>query len=121
MRKILALLCLVLSLFALQNDKDMLSGELKNGLKYYIKENKPVRILSTELEPQQNFVDGKPTGEIVAYKAWFTQEGVEPFVVKFDTDIKLPNYLSVIEFEDLMACEIKYKVYFKAINVKEIK
>ncbi len=40
MRKILLLLCLALSLFALQNDKDMLSGELKNGLKYYIKENK---------------------------------------------------------------------------------
>jgi len=40
MRKILLLLCLALSLFALQNDKDMLSGELENGLKYYIKENK---------------------------------------------------------------------------------
>ena len=40
MRKILLFLCLVLSLNALQNDKDMLSGELKNGLKYYIKENK---------------------------------------------------------------------------------
>jgi peptidase M16 inactive domain protein len=40
MRKILLFLCLVLSLNALQNDKDMLSGELENGLKYYIKENK---------------------------------------------------------------------------------
>ncbi|MGP1360754.1 M16 family metallopeptidase [Campylobacter sp.] len=40
MRKFLVLLCLALSLNALQNDKDMLSGELKNGLKYYIKENK---------------------------------------------------------------------------------
>ena len=97
------------------------NGYSKETASHYIIENKPVRILSTELEPQQNFVDGKPTGEIVAYKAWFTQEGVEPFVVKFDTDIKLPKYLSVIEFEDLMACEIKYKVYFKAINVKEIK
>ena len=97
------------------------NGYSKETASHYIKENKPVRILSTELEPQQNFVDGKPTGEIVAYKAWFTQEGVEPFVVKFDTDIKLPKYLSAIEFEDLMACEIKYKVYFKAINVKEIK
>mgnify|MGYP003083968934 CR=1 FL=1 len=88
---------------------------------FYINKNKAVYNLSTELEAQQSFVGGKPTGEIVAYKAWFTQEGVEPFVVKFDTDIKLPKYLSVIEFEDLMACEIKYKVYFKAINVKEIK
>lgn len=40
MRKILLLFCLVMGLFALQNDKDMLNGELKNGLKYYIKENK---------------------------------------------------------------------------------
>ena len=40
MRKILLFLCLALSLNALQNDKDMLSGELENGLKYYIKENK---------------------------------------------------------------------------------
>lgn len=88
---------------------------------FYIDKNKAVYSLSTELEPQQNFVNGKPTGEIVAYKAWFSQKGVEPFVVKFDTEIKLPKYLSVIEFEDLMACEIKYNVYFKAINVKEIK
>jgi hypothetical protein len=66
-------------------------------------------------------VNGKPTGEIVAYKAWFTQEGVEPFVVKFYTEIKLPKYLSTIEFEELMACEIKYKVYFKASNIKEVK
>ena len=40
MRKILLLFCLAMGLFALQNDKDMLNGELKNGLKYYIKENK---------------------------------------------------------------------------------
>ncbi|WP_103604870.1 M16 family metallopeptidase [Campylobacter concisus] len=40
MRKILLFFCLAMGLFALQNDKDMLNGELKNGLKYYIKENK---------------------------------------------------------------------------------
>ena len=40
MRKILLLFCLAMGLFALQNNKDMLNGELKNGLKYYIKENK---------------------------------------------------------------------------------
>ena len=97
------------------------NGYSKETASHYIKENKPVRILSIELEPQQNFVDGKPTGEIVAYKAWFTQEGVEPFVVKFYTEIKLPKYLSTIEFEGLMACEIKYNVYFKASNIKEVK
>lgn len=96
-------------------------GYSKETASYYIKENKPIRCLSTELEEQQKFEDGKPTGEIVAYKAWFTQEGVEPFVVKFYTEIKLPKYLSTIEFEELMACEIKYKVYFKASNIKEVK
>jgi len=101
--------------------KTMKSGYNLETANKYIEENKPVRNLSTELEPQHNFVNGKPTGEIVAYKAWFTQEGVEPFVVKFYTEIKLPKYLSTIEFEELMACEIKYKVYFKASNIKEVK
>jgi hypothetical protein len=88
---------------------------------YYIDKNKPMFSLSTELETQQSFNDGKPTGEIVAYKAWFTQEGIPPFVVKFDTEINLPKYLSTIEFEDLTACEVRYNVYFKAMNIKEIK
>lgn len=96
-------------------------GYSKETASIYIKSNKEVYSLSTELEPQQNFVDSKPTGEIVAYKAWFTQEGVEPFVVKFDTKIELPKYLSTIEFEGLMACEIKYNVYFKAVSIKEVK
>lgn len=96
-------------------------GYSKETASYYIKENKPVRSLSVKLEPQQSFADGKPTGEIIAYKAWFTQEGVEPFAVKFDTEIELPKYLSTIEFEGLMACEIKYNVYFKAVNIKEVK
>ena len=96
-------------------------GYSKETASYYIKENKPIRSLSTELGEQQKFEDSKPTGEIVAYKAWFTQEGIEPFAVKFDTEIELPKYLSTIEFEGLMACEIKYNVYFKAINIKEVK
>lgn len=96
-------------------------GYSKETASYYIKENKAVYSLSTELEPQQSFVDSKPTGEIVAYKAWFSQEGIEPFVVKFDTEVELPKYLSTIEFEGLMACEIKYNVYFKAVSIKEVK
>lgn len=34
---------------------------------FYINKNKAVYNLSTELEAQQSFVGGKPTGEIVAY------------------------------------------------------
>ena len=34
-----------------------------------ISQKQPIYSLSTELEPQQRFEEGKPTGEIVAYKA----------------------------------------------------
>lgn len=80
--------------------KTMKSGYNLETANKYIEENKPVCNLSTELEPQHNFVNGKPTGEIVAYKAWFTQEGVEPFVVKFDSKIKSPKYKKIYRAKD---------------------
>lgn len=89
--------------------------------KLFIDSNKKTYSLSTELEAQEKFVDKKPTGEIIAYKAWFTQEGLPPFSVKFENKIDLPKYLTVIEFENLMACEVKYNIYFKAVGIKEIK
>ncbi len=89
--------------------------------KLFIDSNKKIYSLSTELEAQEKFVDKKPTGEIIAYKAWFTQEGLPPFSVKFENKIDLPKYLAVIEFENLMACEVKYNIYFKAVGIKEIK
>ena len=89
--------------------------------KFFIDSNKKTYSLSTELETQEKFVDKKPTGEIIAYKAWFTQEGLPPFSVKFENKIDLPKYLAVIEFENLMACEVSYNIYFKAVGIKEIK
>lgn len=89
--------------------------------KLFIDSNKKTYSLSTELEAQEKFVDKKPTGEIIAYKAWFTQEGLPPFSVKFENKIDLPKYLAVIEFENLMACEVNYNIYFKAVGIKEIK
>ena len=89
--------------------------------KLFIDSNKKTYSLSTELETQEKVVDKKPTGEIIAYKAWFTQEGLPPFSVKFENKIDLPKYLTVIEFENLMACEVKYNTYFKAVGIKEIK
>ena len=89
--------------------------------KLFIDSKKKTYSLSTELEAQEKFVDKKPTGEIIAYKAWFTQEGLPPFSVKFENKIDLPKYLAVIEFENLMACEVKYNIYFKAVGIKEIK
>lgn len=85
-----------------------------------INQNQPIYSISTELEPQQQFEDGKPTGEIVAYKAWFIQEGLDPFQVKFEEAIKLPKYMSLIQFDTLQACKVKYNIYFKANGLKEV-
>lgn len=87
----------------------------------YVNLQAPIHLLSDELEPQQKFEDGKPTGEIVAYKAWFRQKGLPPFQVKFSEAPDLPDYLSLVSFENLMACEVNYNVYFKADGVKEVK
>lgn len=86
-----------------------------------ISQNLPIFSLSTELEPQQRFEDGKPTGEIVAYKAWFVQEGQDPFPVKFEDTIKLPAFQSMIQFDTLQACEVKYNIYFKANDIMEVR
>lgn len=87
----------------------------------YIKPDKPIHSLSTELETQQLFEDGKPTGEIIAYKATFIQEGLEPFQVKFEDKVKLPDFLSLVQFDNLQAVEVHYNVYFKADSIKEVK
>lgn len=87
----------------------------------YIDNKQGIYCLSTELEPQQLFEDGKPTGEIVAYKATFIQEGLEPFQVKFEDKIKLPDFMSLIQFDNLQAVEVRYIVYFKADDIKEVK
>ena len=84
-------------------------------------QNQPFYSLSTEPEPQQRFEDGKPTGEIVAYKAWFVQEGLDPFQVKFESEVELPSFQSLIQFDTLQACEVKYNIYFKANGIKEVK
>ncbi|MGT2683204.1 hypothetical protein [Streptococcus porci] len=87
----------------------------------YVKPTKPIHSLSTKLEPQQLFEDGKPTGEIIAYKATFVQEGLEPFQVKFEDKVKLPEFLSLVEFENFEAIEVHYNVYFRATCIKEVK
>lgn len=87
----------------------------------YIDNKQGIYCLSTELEPQQLFEDGKPTGEIIAYKATFIQKGLEPFQVKFEDKIKLPDFMSLIQFDNLQAIEVRYNVYFKADGIKEVK
>ena len=96
-------------------------GYSTNTANEYIDNKQGIYCLSTELEPQQLFEDGKPTGEIIAYKATFIQKGLEPFQVKFEDKIKLPDFMSLIQFDNLQAVEVRYKVYFKADGIKEVK
>lgn len=96
-------------------------GYLATTATAYVNTTKPIYSLSTELETQQLFEDGKPTGEIIAYKATFVQEGLEPFQVKFEDKVKLPEFLSLVEFDNLQAVEVRYNVYFKADGIKEVK
>lgn len=83
--------------------------------------SKPIHSLSLELEPQFKFEDNKRTDEVAAYKAWFTQADLPPYEVKFENQIKLPPYLSVITFDNLQACEVSYNIYFRADDIKEVK
>lgn len=94
------------------------TADLANNI---LDSSKPIHCLSVELEPQQKFENNKPTGEVIAYKAWFTQAGLPPFEVKFADSVKLPNYLSVVEFDNLEAVEVSYNVYFRASGLKEVK
>ena len=86
----------------------------------YIDSKQAIYCLSTELETQIKFEDGQPTGEIIAYKAWFTQKGLPPFQVKFPSEVTLPSYMEMVEFNNLEACEVGYNVYFRAQNLKEV-
>lgn len=87
----------------------------------YLDTAKPIRNASTELTPQYEWVDNKPTDKIVGYRAWFIQEGVDPFTIKFTNKVKLPKYLGKVEFDGLEACEVRNNVYFRAESVKEVK
>lgn len=88
--------------------------------KKYLSEDKPIINVSSEVEEQYKWVEGKCTDEISAYRMYFAQEGVNPFAVKFPKKPKLPSFLSEITLDKLEAIEIRSKVYFRAENVKEM-
>lgn len=97
------------------------SGYSATTAKHYVDPKQAIHCLSTELEEQIKFEDGQPTGEIIAHKAWFSQKGLPPFQVKFESEVALPTYLSMVDFDNLEACEVGYNVYFRAKNLKEVK
>ena len=96
-------------------------GYSANTATEYIDIKQAIHCLSTELEPQMRFEDGQPTGEIISYKAWFSQKGLPPFTVKFESEVELPPYMALVQFDNLQACEVGFNVYFKADNLKEVK
>lgn len=97
------------------------SGYSQAKAALYVDEQSPVNSLSLELDKQYKYVDGKKTDEITGYKAWFTQKGLPPFQVKFEQEIDLPEYMTIVNFDNLQAIEIKYNVYFKADGITEVK
>ena len=97
------------------------SGYSVNTANEYIDLKQAIHCLSVELEPQIKFEDNQPTGEIIAYRGWFSQKGLPPFMVKFEIEVILPAYLAMVQFENLQACEVGFNVYFKAYNLKEVK
>lgn len=84
----------------------------------YISEDKPVISLSTEAETQHVWKNGHRTNEISGYQAWFAQEGLEPFKVKFESRPQLPQFLSAVRLKDLEACQVKNNIYFKATEIE---
>ena len=90
-------------------------GYSSNTANNYIDNKQAIYCLSTELE------HGQPTGEIIAYKSCFSQKGLPPFQVKFESEVVLPAYMAMVEFDKLEACEVGYNVYFRASGIKEIK
>ena len=87
------------------NKKGGYSTEIANS---YIDAKQPIRLLSTELEEQVLFENGKPTEDVAAF-------------VKFTDKVKLPEYMALVKFDNLQACEVNYNVYFKANGFKEVK
>lgn len=79
-------------------------GYSVNTANKYIDNKQGILCLSTELEAQIKFEDGQPTGEIIAYKAWFSQKGLPPFTVKFESEVELPPYMALVQFDNLQAC-----------------
>ncbi|WP_391484007.1 hypothetical protein [Lactobacillus gasseri] len=98
-----------------------ITGYSRETAEQYIDRNKPIYSISSKLETMYKWVDGKPTSEVKGYKAWFSQEGLPPFTVKFEFEFKLPEYMSLVEFDSLKGCKIRNNVYFRADGLKKVK
>jgi hypothetical protein len=80
----------------------------------FIPKSVPVKCATSFIETQHEYVDKQRTDNIKGYKLWFVQEGLNPFT-------ELPEFLSIVEFENLQGIEIRSNVYFKADSLKVVK
>lgn len=100
----------------IRNKRNGYSHELATT---YISEDKPVISLSTEVETQHVWNNGQRTDKISGYQAWFVQEGLEPFKVKFENNPQLPQFLSAVHLKDLEACQVRNNIYFRANGIED--
>ncbi|HHK2071886.1 TPA: hypothetical protein ACQLDR_001581 [Enterococcus faecalis] len=87
----------------------------------YIADDKPIYNVSSEVETQYNYIEKKRTDEVKGYKLYFSQEGVNPFAVKFVKMPTLPPFLSEVKLDNLEAIEIRSNVYFRAEGIRVVK
>lgn len=84
----------------------------------YISEKKPIISLSTDTETQYVWSNGHRSNEISGYQAWFAQEEVGVFKVKFENKPELPQFLSSVHFKNLEACQVRNNIYFRAKEIE---
>lgn len=96
------------------------SGYSADLAKIYISDKTEVLLLSTELQKQFKWVNGKPTDEVTGYKVLC---GIpdDYFFVKFDKKVALPQFGSIVKLAGLEACEVEKNVYFRAEGIEEVK
>ena len=99
----------------IQNTRNGYSRQLATT---YILNDKPVISLSTETETQYVWSNGHRSNEISGYQAWFAQEGVGAFKVKFENKPQFPQFLSAVHFKDLEACQVRNNIYFRAKRIE---
>lgn len=88
----------------------------------YVDQSRPLYFVSSEVEIVKVWENGRPTDEIDGYRYSFVQEGVNPFKIKFQNDLKeLPPLLSQIKVPDLEGIEVRNKVYFRANELEVVK
>lgn len=89
--------------------------------KQYISDDKSIISVSSEVETQYNWIDGRRTDEVTGYKLYFAQEGVNPFAVKFVKKPSLPPFLSEVKLDKLEAIEIRSNVYLRSEGIRVVK